>query len=82
MIVSTEVDGNEVFTAIGQHNNITPDNTYVGEGYREAHIQEDMVKTHGDLTGKTIRVKLSNGDIYDINADTGAVTAVQKTTMQ
>ena len=82
VIVSTEVDGNEVFTAIGQHNNITPDNTYVGEGYREAHIQEDMVKTHGDLTGKTIRVNLSNGDIYDINADTGVATAVQKTTMQ
>ncbi len=82
VIVSTEVDGKEVFTAIGQHNNITPDNTYVGEGYREAHIQEDMVKTHGDLTGKTIRVNLSNGDIYEINADTGVVTVVQKTTMQ
>ena len=78
-IISTTVDGNEVFTAVSQKNGVNStatnkNETIVGDGYREAHLQEDMVKTHGDVTGKTITVRLSNGDIYTVNADTGAVT--------
>lgn len=73
-IVSTTVDGNEEFTAIGQHNNVTPDNTWVGTGYREAQLTVDAAAVHGDVTGKTITVRLSNGDVYTVNAGTGAVT--------
>jgi len=78
-ILSTSVDGNEVFTAITQHNGVNgtasdKNETIVGPGYREAQLTVDAAATHGTLTGKTITVRLSNGDVYTVNADTGAVT--------
>ena len=72
-IISTTVDGVERFTSVGQHQT-TNSTTRVGSGYRDAHVQEDLTAIYGDLTGKTITVRLSNGDIYTVNADTGAVT--------
>ena len=79
-ILSTAVDGNEVFTAIGQHNGVgntasDKNETIVGPGYREAQLTVDVRATHGELTGKTVTVRLSNGDVYTINGDTGAVTS-------
>ena len=78
-ILSTAVDGNEVFTAIGQHNGVgntasDKNETIVGPGYREAQLTVDVRATHGELTGKTVTVRLSNGDVYTINGDTGIVT--------
>ena len=71
-ILSTTVDGNEVPTSVGQHSS-TNTTTRVGEGYRDAHVQEDVAAAHGDLTGKTITVLLSNGDTYTVDAATGTV---------
>ena len=78
-IISTTVDGNEVFTAIGQDNGVNntasdKKETIVGPGYREAQLSVELAKAHGDVTGKTITVRLSNGDIYTVNADTGVAT--------
>ena len=80
-ILSTTVDGNEVFTAIGQHNGILDTSSYknetlVGPGYREAQLEVNVLTAHGleSLADKTVTVRLSNGDTYTINGDTGAVT--------
>ena len=72
-IQSTTVDGVERYTNIGQHNN-TNATTRVGAGYRDCHLQEDLTAIYGDLTGKTVTVRLSNGDLYTVNGDTFAVT--------
>ena len=73
-IVSTTVEGSdEVFTAIGQHRSLNATN-YVGSGYRDAHVKVDLAATHGDVTGKTVTVRLSNGDIYTVDGTTGAAT--------
>ena len=78
-ILSTAVDGNEVFTAVGQHNGVNETSTYkdetiVGDGYREAQLSVTLADAHGDITGKTVTVRLSNGDRYTIDGTTGAVT--------
>ena len=72
-ILSLTVDGNEKFVSIGQHQT-TNSTTRVGDGYRDAHIQETVSKYFDDVTGKTITVKLSNGDVYTVDADSGKVT--------
>lgn len=78
-ILSTTVDGNEVFTAIGQHNGVkdtTTDKneTIVGPGYREAQLSVNLAQVHDDVAGKTVTVRLSNGDTYTVDGSTGAVT--------
>ena len=78
-ILSTTVDGNEVFTAIGQHNGVLETSSYknetlVGPGYREAQLSVNLADVHGDVSGKTVTVRLSNGDTYTVNGSTGAVT--------
>ena len=72
-IVSLTMDGVETFPSIGQHSSLNT-TTRVGDGYRDAHIQEDLNKIYGDITGKTVTVLLSNGDTYTVNGTTGAVT--------
>lgn len=72
-IQSTTVDGVERYTNVSQHNN-TNATTRVGAGYRDCHLQEDLTAIYGDLTGKTVTVRLSNGDLYTVNGDTFAVT--------
>ena len=74
-ILSTTVDGNEVSTSVGQHSS-TNTTTRVGDGYRDAHVQEDVAAVHGDLTGKTVTVHLSNGDVYTVDGSTGTVKKV------
>ena len=78
-ILSTTVDGNEVFTAICQHNGVLETSSYknetlVGPGYREAQLSVNLADVHGDVSGKTVTVRLSNGDTYTVNGSTGAVT--------
>lgn len=78
-ILSTSVDGNEVFTAICQHNGLKDTatdktETLVGPGYREAQLSVNLADVHGDVTGKTVVVRLSNGDTYTVDGTTGAVT--------
>ena len=50
------------------------DETIVGSGYREAQLSVTLADAHGDITGKTVTVRLSNGDRYTIDGTTGAVT--------
>lgn len=71
-ISSVVMDGNEVFPAIGQHSTANS-TTRVGTGYRDAHLQENLTTIFGDITGKTVTVKLANGDIYTVDGTTGAV---------
>ena len=80
-ILSTTVDGNEKFTAICQNNGVKDTasdktETLVGPGYREAQLEINVLTDHGleSLEGKTVTVRLSNGDIYTVDGSTGAVT--------
>lgn len=72
-IQSTTVDGVERYTNVSQHSTLSS-TTRVGAGYRDCHLQEDLTAIYGDLTGKTVTVRLSNGDLYTVNGDTFAVT--------
>jgi len=72
-ISSVVMDGQEVFPAVGQHSTANS-TTRVGTGYRDAHLQENLNTIFGDITGKTVTVKLANGDVYTVDGTTGAVT--------
>ena len=72
-ILSLTVDGVETFPSISQHSTLNA-SLRVGEGYRDAHVKEDLNKIYGNITGKTVTVKLSNGDTYTVNCDAGTVT--------
>ena len=78
-IVSTAVDGNEVFTAATQHKHEKAinkkgesKNDYTGNGYRDAQLDVNLAETHGDLTDKAVVVRLSNGDEWTVL--NGAIT--------
>ena len=80
-ILSTAVDGDEKFTAICQNNGVkdtgtNKSETLVGPGYREAQLEINVLTAHSleSLEGKTVTIRLSNGDIYTVNGSTGAVT--------
>ena len=80
-IVSTTVGDNEVFTAIAQHkhqNAINKDGTrkndYTGTGYRDAQLNVTLADAHGDLTGKSVVVLLSNGDKWTVDCTANTVT--------
>ena len=78
-ILSTTVDGVEKFTAICQNNGVNDTasdktETLVGPGYREAQLSVKLADFHGDVSGKNVTVRLSNGDTYTVNGSTGAVT--------